>query len=105
MDQSHPDTSSDFEAQRSGAPSHDSPAPDTQARTTTSTTTSMTELPDTPDEALLRPAVDEYVAAFWNGDADAAASLLSPRCTGTKSMAEYRAAVAAGVSSPRPRCR
>ena len=57
--------------------------------------TTTTESPDPPDEALLRQAVEEYVAAFGNGDADAAVSLLSERCTDTISMAEYREAVAA----------
>ena len=47
------------------------------------------------DEALLKQAVEEYVACFGNGDPDAAVSLLSERCTDTISMAEYRAAVAA----------
>jgi hypothetical protein len=95
------DTSSDIEAQRSEAPSQDPASPGTRGTDATSTTTpstpttATTEPPDSLDEAMLTQAVEEYVAAFGNGDPDAAVSLLSERCTDTISMAEYRAAVAA----------
>jgi hypothetical protein len=70
----------------------DDDAADPQATDYTNTTTRP---PGAPDEAMLRQAVEDYVAAFGNGDPDAAVSLLSQRCTDTEPMAEYRAAVAA----------
>jgi len=46
------------------------------------------------EEARLKQAVEEYVAAFGNGDPDAAVSMLSERCTDTIPLDQYRAAVA-----------
>lgn len=86
--------SADIEAKGSEAPSQDPTSPDTQAAGATTTTTTMAEPPDSLDEAMLRQAVEEYVAAFGTGDPDAAVSLLSERCTDTIPLAEYRAAVA-----------
>ena len=39
--------------------------------------------------------MEEYVAAFGNGEPDAAVSFLSQRCIDTVPLDEYRAAVAA----------
>ncbi len=112
------DTTSDIETHGSVAPSLNLASPGTQttfatgdpeggsesdetdvdnsgSTSITSTTTSTTKPPVALDEALLKQKVEEYVAAFGEGDPDAAVSLLSERCAGTIPMADYRAAVAA----------
>lgn len=104
------DTTSEVAAQGSAEPSQDTVSQatgavdgggepvetdvDTSDPTTTIAAATVTEAPIALDEAVLLTAVAEYVAAFGNGDPDAAVSLLSERCIDTIPTAEYRAAVA-----------
>ena len=57
---------------------------------TTDNAGAATDPPNQPDEEALKSAVEEYVAAFGNGEPDAAVSFLSQRCIDTVPLDEYQ---------------